>query len=162
MHLRETLPRFTFSLFIIFIITIAGSETLLVWAPVCCTDLFVPHPLTHVRGKAGLLCHVMGLILQNDGFCLLLGSFAFHCFSWSPLGWKGLALGRVRLRSASLRAERCPANATLEGEIQRYTTEACLTYLLREKNFLFWHLSDATSCISFSVMFFDEPLCPAY
>lgn len=56
-------------------------------------------------------------------------------FSAPEVHWDGLesAPGRVRLRSANVGAKCCSANVILEGEIQIYMPEACLTHFPREK-----------------------------
>lgn len=166
MHLRETIPRFIFYLFIILLLLLLHPKhclcehcrhrVLYLLVPFS-TSLLVPHPLTRVRRKTGLLCHVMGLILQNGGFSLSLGSEVHWDGGWS-------AFGRVKTRSASPGAERCPASVALENEIQLYVTRACLACLPREEfSFLTFTLCNWSHlCLSEVFLWASQPCLLAY
>lgn len=161
MHLRETIPRFIFSLFIIFIIIIAASEMLLMWifqTPVCHADLLVPHPPTCVRGTTCFLPPGMALILQSDGFYLMLGSVALHC-PWSPLGqrvtcsWQsGWDLQDQRLTVVLL--------TLLWGVKSRCTGPRLAWHPFPKGNFPVWHLLWATggNSVSVSQFFISLPV----
>lgn len=127
---------------------------LLMWilqAPICCADLLYLIP-SRVRGTTCFLHAVMGLILQSDGFCLMLGSVAPHC-AWSPLGqrvicsWQsGWHLQDQELNVAQL--------TLLWGVKSRCKGPRFTWHTFPEGNFPVWHLLCTISSNSVPVSHF--------
>lgn len=118
-------------------------------ALVCCVDLLVPHLLTCVRGTTCFLHPVMGLILQIDGFCLMLGSVALHC-PWSPLGQRVICSWQSGwdLQDQELNAVQL---TLLWGVNSRFTEPRLAWHTFPEGNFPVWRLLCAASSNSIPV-----------